>query len=126
VSVFIPEKVPPNLRAQVAQLIAPVDTFCKLHRVQDKQTKKLIPFDPLPMQERIFDAIKAGHNRIAVIKARQVAATTGAKMVLHHLAYTTPHEAMHALLSMREDSASALTATPEPASSPSPLAPQPG
>ena len=107
-SVFIPEKVPPNLRPKVAQLIAPVDTFCKLHRVQDKQTKKLIPFDPLPMQERIFDAIKAGHNRIAVIKARQVAATTGAKMVLHHLAYTTPHEAMHALLSMREDSASAL------------------
>ena len=105
---FIPDKVPTNLRSKVEQLIAPVDTFAKLHQVQDKESKKLIPFDPLPMQEKIFEAVEQGHNRIAVIKARQVAATTGCKMVLHHMAYKTPHEAMFALLSMREDSASAL------------------
>ena len=44
---FIPDKVPTHLRAKVAQLIAPVDTFAKLHQVQDKESKKLIPFDPL-------------------------------------------------------------------------------
>ncbi len=107
-TVFIPGTVPVKLHAKVAKLIGPVQTFAKLHRVQDKESKKLIPFDPLPMQTKIFKAIEAGYNRIAVFKARQVAATTGAKMVLHHLCYTTPNEAMFALLSMREDSASAL------------------
>jgi len=60
------------------------------------------------MQEKIFKAVEAGHKRIACIKARQVYCTTGCKMVLHHMAYTTPHAAMHAVVSMRADSASML------------------
>jgi hypothetical protein len=60
------------------------------------------------MQAKIFDAVKEGHKRILVVKARQVAATTGAKMVVHHLANTTPHAAMHAVISMRADSAQSL------------------
>ena len=107
-SVFVPEKVPVGLRQQVRAIVGPLATFAKLHKVQDKDTKKLIPLDPLPMQDRIFDAVEAGHNRIAVIKARQVAATTGCKMVIHHMAYTSPYAAMHAIISMREDSATAL------------------
>lgn len=107
-SVYIPDAVPYTLHGKVRSLISDLTLFAKLHRVQDKASKKLIPFDPLPMQAKIFKAVDEGFNRIAVIKARQVAATTGAKMVLHHMAYTTPHEAMFALISMREDSASAL------------------
>ena len=105
---YLPDTVPASLRPQVAELVADVGVFAKLHLVQDKESKKLIPFDALPMQERIFDAVRAGHNRIAVVKARQVAATTGAKMVLHWMAYTTAREAMHAIVSMRADSATAL------------------
>jgi hypothetical protein len=60
------------------------------------------------MQTKIFNAVEQGHNRIIIIKARQVAATTAAKMVLHWLAYCSPHAAMCAVLSMREDSATAL------------------
>ena len=105
---FVPGSVPVAMRAQVAQLIAQVDTFAQLHQVQDKDSKRLIPFEPLPMQTKIFDAVKAGHRRILILKARQVAATTGAKMVLHHLAYTTPNAAMHAIVSMRDDSAVSL------------------
>ena len=106
--VYLPPAIPPALRPQVEDLVAPLSTFAKLHKVQDKDSKKLIPLDPLPMQLKIFEAVEAGHNRIIVQKARQVAATTGAKMVLHHLAYTTSHEAMCAIISMREDSATAL------------------
>lgn len=106
--VFVPTTVPSALRPQVRALVGPLTTFAKLHRVQDKDTKALIHLDPLPMQERIFQAVEQGHNRIAVIKARQVAATTGCKMVLHHMAYTSPNAAMLALVSMRDDSASAL------------------
>jgi len=108
VSVFVPGAVPVAMRSQVEQLLSKQSAFAQLHQVQDKETKRLIPFDPLPMQEKIFEAVEAGHKRIIILKARQVAATTGAKMVMHHLAYTTPHAAMHAIVSMRDDSATAL------------------
>ena len=78
---YLPDTVPASLRPQVAELVADVGVFAKLHKVQDKESKRLINFDPLPMQDRIFEAVRAGHRRIAVVKARQVAATTGAKMV---------------------------------------------
>ena len=107
-TVFVPETVPVGLRAQVRSIVGPLTTFAKLHKVQDKDTKRLIPLDPLPMQKRIFAAVEAGYNRIAVVKARQVAATTGCKMVVHHGAYTSPYAAMFAIISMREDSATAL------------------
>lgn len=97
------------MRATVAdRLLRDVASFSRMHKVTDKTTKARIPFVPLPMQDKIFSAVRAGHRRIIVCKARQVAATTGAKMVLHHLAATTPHAAMHAVVSMRSDSASSL------------------
>ena len=107
-STFIPGGVPPALHGQVAQLIARADPFSRMHKVQDKATKKPVPFIPSPMQTKIFEAVEAGHSRIAVIKARQVYATTGCKMVLHQMAYSTPYAAMHAVISMREDSATSL------------------
>ncbi len=107
-TVFIPGKVPPKLQKKVAKLIASVDTFSQLHQIPDKATKRPIPFVPSPMQVKIFDAIKAGHKRIACVKARQVYCTTGCKMALHHMAYTTPYTAMHAIVSLRDDSASML------------------
>jgi hypothetical protein len=107
-TVFVPGAVPPAMRAKVGSLLANAAAFAQLHQVQDKDSKKLIPFVPLPMQSKIFAAVGAGHKRIVILKARQVAATTGAKMVMHHLAYTSPNAAMHAIVSMREDSATAL------------------
>jgi len=108
--VYLPQSLPAPMRddPRLARLLADVELFAKLHKVQDKDSKQPIPFDPLPMQAKIFDAVKEGHKRILVVKARQVAATTGAKMVVHHLANTTPHAAMHAVISMRADSAQSL------------------
>ena len=93
---------------RLVSLVGEIGNFSRLHKVQDKETKKEIPFLPMPMQDKIFAAVEAGHNRIAIAKARQTTATTGAKMVLHHMAYTTPHAAMHAIVSMRSDSATSL------------------
>lgn len=107
-SAFVPAAVPEQHRAKVGRLVGDLDLFARLHKVQDKDSKRLIPLEPLPMQRKIFEAVEAGHKRIVIIKARQTAATTGAKMVLHHLAYSTPHAAMHAIISMRDDSATAL------------------
>ena len=89
-------------------LVSDPATFCRLHRVQDKDTKREVPFTPLPMQTKIFNAVKRGHRRILVIKARQVAATTGCKMVLHQQWTATPTAALFALVSLRAESATAL------------------
>jgi len=105
---FVPKTVPPDLRDQVAELVRRPSTFCRLHKVQHKDSKAEISFDPLPMQTKIFDAIEAGHNRILVIKARQVAATTACKFVLHQRWTATETESMFALVSLRAESATAL------------------
>ena len=104
---YLPAGLPAAIRddQRLHRLMGDVELFAKLHKVQHKDTKQPIPFAPLPMQEKIFRAVKEGHKRILVVKARQVAATTGAKMVMHHLATTTEHAAMHAVVSMRADSA---------------------
>lgn len=108
--VFIPSRIPEPFRSdpKLTRLIGEVGNFARMHKVQDKDSKREIDFVSLPMQDKIFAAVEAGHNRIAIIKARQTAATTGCKMVLHHMAYSTPHAAMHAVVSMRDDSATAL------------------
>lgn len=108
VAPFVPGAVPIPHRSAVGALVGDVDKFARLHRVQDKDSKQLVPFTPLPMQTKIFEAVKAGHRRILILKARQVAATTGAKMVMHWKAYTTANAAMHAVISMRDDSATML------------------
>jgi hypothetical protein len=107
-TVYIPHTIKQRFRKDLQQVLGDIHQFAHLHTVADKDTKKPIPFRPLPMQRKIFEAVQAGHKRIAIIKARQVAATTGAKMVLQHLLYTTPHSAMMALVSMRADSAAVL------------------
>lgn len=104
----MPPAVPPSKRGQVADVLASIHTYAKLLKVQDKDSKKLVPFAILPMQQKIFDAVDAGHKRIVIIKARQVAATTGCKIVLQWLASVTKNEAMHAIVSMRDDSAVSL------------------
>jgi hypothetical protein len=105
---FVPPRVPLHLHGKVSKLVGDLDLFARLHKVQEKKTKKLIDFDPLPMQVKIFEAVNQGHNRILIVKARQVAATTGAKMVLHQQTYAEENEAMRAIVSMRDDSATAL------------------
>ena len=107
-TVYIPATVPQVLHGKLSHVLSDVAHFALLHKVADKDTKQPIPFQPLPMQRKIFEAVQAGHKRICIIKARQVAATTGCKMVLQHLAVTTPHAAMCALVSMRADSAAVL------------------
>ena len=105
---FIPGRVPPGMTVDVSALLNDVRAFSQLHRVQDKDSKRPVTFRPSPMQDKIFRAVAAGHKRIVIVKARQVYATTGCKMVLHWMAYRTRHEAMHAVVSMRDDSATAL------------------
>ena len=106
--VFVPAAVPKGLRHQVARALGDLPTFAAMLKVQDKDSKQLIPFQPLPMQSKLFEAVQAGHKRIVIVKARQVAATTACKLVLHWLATTCSTESLHAVVSMRDDSATSL------------------
>lgn len=108
--VFVPRTVPSALRAKMARALGSLPAFAKTLRVQDKDSKKLIPFKSLPMQDKIFAAVEGGAKRIVILKARQVAATTGCKIVLQWMASTTKNAAMHAIVSMRDDSATSMLA----------------
>ena len=92
--VFVPKAVPRVKRPKVAAALGDIHTFAKMLRVQDKDSKKLIPFKPLPMHTKIFNAVQAGANRIVILKARQVAATTGCKIVMQWLATVSKNVAM--------------------------------
>ena len=105
---FLPPGIPVALRPKLATVLGSLSTFARLLKVQDKESKRLIPFKPLPMQSKLFAAVEAGHKRIIIVKARQVAATTACKLVLHWMATTTQQESMHAIVSMRDDSATAM------------------
>ena len=47
-SIYIPP-IPSELHPKVSDLVGDPAKFCRLHRVQDKDSKRE-PFDPLPMQ----------------------------------------------------------------------------
>jgi hypothetical protein len=64
---YISPSIPAELHDQVRGLVSDPARFCRLHRVQDKDTKREVPFHPLPMQTKIFNAVKRGHKRILVI-----------------------------------------------------------
>ena len=51
---YLPAAIPEDLVEGVVGLVDTPSVFCKLHKVQDKDSKRPIPFDPLPMQRRIF------------------------------------------------------------------------
>ena len=48
--------------------ISDLTLFAKLHHVQDKASKKLIPFDPLPMQAKIFKAVEFAHQALEIFE----------------------------------------------------------
>jgi hypothetical protein len=105
---FLPPGIPVALRPKLASVLGSLSTFARLLKVQDKESKKLIPFKPCRCRVKLFAAVEAGHKRIIIVKARQVAATTACKLVLHWMATITKEESMHAIVSMRDDSATAM------------------
>ena len=107
-TVYVPPGIPTALRPKLTAILGDLPRFARLLKVQDKESKRLVPFQALPMQTKLFEAVQAGHKRIVIVKARQVAATTACKLVLHWLATSTTEEAMHAIVSMRDDSATAM------------------
>ena len=107
-TVYVPPGIPTALRPKLTAILGDLPRFARLLKVQDKVGKGLVPFQALPMQTKLFEAVQAGHKRVLVVKARQVAATTACKLVLHWLATSTTEEAMYAIVSMRDDSATAM------------------
>ena len=45
---YLPAAIPADLVEGVVGLVNTPSVFCKLHKVQDKDSKRPIPFDPLP------------------------------------------------------------------------------
>ena len=75
-TVYVPPGIPTALRPKLTAILGDLPRFARLLKVQDKESKRLVPFQALPMQTKLFEAVQAGHKRVLVVKARQVAATT--------------------------------------------------
>ncbi len=100
----VPASVPAELRAQVGRLLANRAAFFRLLRIQHKQEQRLVSFEPNPGQLRLLEALDR-HQRVIVVKARQVGISTVCRAHQLHTAYTATEPVALGVLSFHERSA---------------------
>lgn len=102
--VHVPKTVPAALRDDVGELLSDMYSFFSLLKIQDKTTKQPIPFEPNHAQRRFLE-LAATHNRIIVVKARQVGISTAMRAYHMWRAYIADNAQKYAVLSFHDRSA---------------------
>ena len=102
--IHISDSVPPHLRSEVAELLHDRLRFCRLLQIKHKDTKRFVPFEPNAAQLRLFEALDR-HNRVAIVKPRQVGFSTAVRAWQFHRAYVSKHPETFAVLSFHDRSA---------------------
>jgi len=103
-SVHIPASVPSRLLARIEPVLRNRETFCQMLQIKHKQLRKFVPFKPNDAQKRLWDVLDE-HNRVIVVKARQVGISTATRAWQFHRAYTSPYPEVFAVLSFHDRSA---------------------
>ena len=103
-SVHLPSTIPQHMRESATELLTDRAKFCRMLRIKHKQQQRFVPFEPNAAQRRLWEVMDE-HNRVIVIKCRQVGVSTGVRAWQFHRAYTTPHPQNYAVLSFHERSA---------------------
>jgi len=78
--------------------------FAQLLQIKNKQTQKFEPFVPNEAQKKLWQLLDQ-HNRVIIIKARQVGVSTGVRAWQFHKAYTSVDPTTYAVLSFHDRSA---------------------
>ena len=78
--------------------------FFKFLKVFDKESNKLVPFVLRPQQEELLDALM-NHNKIVVLKARQLGISTLLRAYFLWKSYMSDEPTRHAIISYTRDSA---------------------
>ena len=103
-SVHIPKSVPKEFRARIEPVLQNRETFCQMLQIKHKQLRRFVPFAPNDAQKRLWKVLDE-HNRVIVVKARQVGISTATRAWQFHRAYTSPHPEVFAVLSFHDRSA---------------------
>jgi len=101
---FIPSTVPQHLHASLGKLLSDRLAFVRMLQIKNKQKQKFEPFVPNAAQKKLWD-IMDNHNRVIVIKARQVGISTAVRAWQFHKAYTSKDPINFAVLSFHDRSA---------------------
>ncbi len=102
--IHIPESIPTYMHSDVQKLLGNRFMFLSLLRIKNKQTQKFETFVPNRAQRRLMDLLDR-HNRVIVIKARQVGISTAVRAWQFHRAYISKDPHTFAVLSFHERSA---------------------
>lgn len=86
------------------QLLADRLRFVQMLRIKHKQQQTFVPFVPNPAQAALWDLLDK-HNRVLVIKARQVGISTAIRAWQFHRAYISTDPSNFAVLSFHDRSA---------------------
>ena len=102
--IYMPATVPEPLRPELRKVLSDPRSFIKLLKISDKQTQRLVFFEPNGEQLQLIEALEQ-HRKILVLKPRQIGISTLLRAYAFWRAYITPHRERWAVLSFAERSA---------------------
>lgn len=89
---------------QVQAMLADREQFVRMLRIKHKQQQKFVPFEANAAQKKLWKMMDT-HNRVIVIKARQVGISTAVRAWQFHQAYCSLNPLNFAVLSFHDRSA---------------------
>jgi hypothetical protein len=93
-----------KITPEVYQAFRDPRNFFKFLKVFDKESNKLVPFQLRPQQEELLEALLT-HNKIVVLKARQLGVSTLLRAYFLWKTYMSVEPTQHAIISYTRDSA---------------------
>ena len=93
-----------KINADIYKAFQDPRNFFKFLKVFDKEDNKLVPFQLRPQQEELLDALLT-HNKIVVLKARQLGISTLLRAYFFWKSYMSLEPTRHAIISYTRDSA---------------------
>ena len=93
-----------KINADIYKAFQDPRNFFKFLKVFDKEDNKLVPFQLRPQQEELLDALLT-HNKIVVLKARQLGISTLLRAYFLWKSYMSLEPTRHAIISYTRDSA---------------------
>ena len=103
-SSYISAKIPTGLHEEVTKVLDNPEHFFKLLQIPDKQTQRLQPFRMNGEQQQLLAELE-NHQRIIVLKPRQIGISTLLRAYAFWKAYTTAARESWAVISFHDRSA---------------------
>jgi hypothetical protein len=104
---FLPPGVPEAYRSEVSLVLSDREKFVSLLQIKHKELKKFVQFEPNDAQRGLWSLLDE-HNRVIVVKARQVGISTAVRAHQFWRAFVSHDPETYAVLSYHASSAKKL------------------